>query len=284
MDELSPQVRDGFRQFCFALFGGGPYISDTQLAANAAQLVGAIGQMGVLSRSADRLAVEKLARFFIRRFKDAQLGGRRGAGDIKGTLGDDLRTLTEESAFRFPPTFTFIFRAFASVDGIGKGLDSGYDLGKLAQPFIQRLTSEDSTPLSRLRLATGLNAGDIESAVTSPRKVAYLERTVRAMEQGTLKIRVRALENERALERIAAQQATTQALVLAAAAINLASLATGGLAPRLACAAAGVFALRAAQGALAVRGLDKKRAVYSAPAFDNTALGGAQPADDAEPS
>ena len=36
-------------------------------------------------------------------------------------------------------------------------------------------------------------AQDINTAIMQPRKVAYLEQTVRAMEQGTLKIRVQAL-------------------------------------------------------------------------------------------
>lgn len=105
------------------------------------------------------------------------------------------------------------------------------------------------------------------------------------MEQGTLKIRVRALENERALERIGAQQGTTQAVVLAVAALNLGALAGGAIAPRLAWAAAAFFGLQAAKGALAVSKLDKKRALYSAPAFDNTALGsaGGQPPVDVEP-
>lgn len=283
MDELTPQVRDGFRTFCIALFGGGPYISDAQLAANSAQLVRAVAQMGILSRSADRLAVQKLAAYFIRSFKDAQLGrARRAPGTIKSTLGDDLRTLTDESVFRFPPTFTFIFRAFASVDGIGKGLDPSYELGKLAQPFIEQLTADESTPLQKLGQATGLNLRDVESAVTSPRKVAYIEGTLRAMEQGALKIRVRALENERALERLSAQQATTQAVVLAAAALNVATLASGAVAPRLAYGAAALFAAQAASRALGVRKLDKKRALYSAPAFDNTALGGSAPAVDGD--
>lgn len=67
-------VRQGLRTFCTALFKGGPTISDSQLAINAKQLVQGVEQAGVLSKGADRLAVEKLARYFMRTFKDNQLG------------------------------------------------------------------------------------------------------------------------------------------------------------------------------------------------------------------
>ncbi len=120
MDELKPNVSSGFRKFCTALFAGGPMISDTDLAKNAKKLVDGVEEAGVLAKGADRLAVEKLARFFMRSFKDKQLG--KSGSNIKQTIGTDLQTLTENNVFRFPSTFTFIFRSFASIDGIGKGL------------------------------------------------------------------------------------------------------------------------------------------------------------------
>ena len=33
MDELKPNVKAGFKEFCYALFGGGPYIDDLQASA-----------------------------------------------------------------------------------------------------------------------------------------------------------------------------------------------------------------------------------------------------------
>lgn len=231
MDELKPNVREGFRTFCTALFAGGPMISDTDLALNAKQLVDGVEQAGVLSRGSDRLAVEKLARYFMRTFKDKQVG--KTSSNIKETLGTDLQTLTENDSFRFPSTFTFIFRAFASVDGIGKGLDPDYDIGKLAQPFIEKFTEQQQNYANptekRLKLfskATGLNTQDIETAVTSPRKIAYIEDVVRSMENGQLKIRVRSLENEKALERMVLTQSRMENMVLATTALNVAGFAS----------------------------------------------------------
>ena len=133
MNELKPNVASGFKEACFAVFGGGPFISQIQLDAAGKRLVDALEQMGVLAKSADRLAVEKLARYFIRTFKDVQIG--KSAGNIKQTLGQDLQALTDQQVFRFPSTFTFIFRAVASYDGIGKGLDAGYDRTQLYTPL-----------------------------------------------------------------------------------------------------------------------------------------------------
>ncbi|KAL7549331.1 hypothetical protein ACHAWF_012612 [Thalassiosira exigua] len=210
MDELKPNVRSGFRKFCTSLFAGGPYLPDNELAKNAKKLVDGVEEAGVLARGADRLAVEKLARYFMRTFKDSQLG-KKGS-NIKETVGSDLQTLTENDVFRFPSTFTFIFRSFASIDGIGKGLSDNYDIGKLAQPFIEKFTEvqRNETPFEKnlniFSKATGLNKDDIFGAVSSPKKIAYIEETLREMERGDLKIRVRSLENEKALERMSLSQ------------------------------------------------------------------------------
>ena len=51
--------------------------------------------------------------------------------------------------------------------------------------------------------------------------MAYLEQTVRAMEQGNLKIRVRSLENEQALARIALSQQVTNKLLMTALLLNI---------------------------------------------------------------
>lgn len=230
MDELKPYVRSGFRKFCTALFAGGPTISDAVLAKNAKLLVDGVEEAGVLSKGADRLAVEKLARYFMRSFKDKQLGINQKK-TIKQTIGTDLQTLTDNNVFRFPPTFTFIFRSFASIDGIGKGLDSKFDIGKLAQPFVEKFIEEQKgykSPVDKtlniFQKATGLNREDINSAVSSPKKIAYIEETMRSIEEGNLKIRVRSLENEKALEKMELTQQRMENILLASLSLNVAGI------------------------------------------------------------
>jgi len=270
MNELQPNVAAGFKEACFAIFGGGPFVSEIQLALNAKRLVDALELMGVLAKGADRLSVEKLARYFIGSFKKVQRG--EDVGNIKTTLGADLQALTEQQVFRFPSTFTFIFRAFASYDGIGKGLDKDFDLTKFAQPFINELTEVDagsglSKWAGRLGKATGLNEGDVNTALNQPRKVAYLEETVRAMEQGTLKIRVRSLENEQALARLSLSQAAGNKLLVASVLLNLALSGAGRVPALLWYAGAGFFGLQAGTTALSITAFDKKKAKYETKDF-----------------
>jgi predicted unusual protein kinase regulating ubiquinone biosynthesis (AarF/ABC1/UbiB family) len=271
MDELKPNVRSGFRKFCTALFAGGPVINDFELAENAKMLVDGVEEAGVLARGADRLAVEKLARYFMRTFKDSQLG-KKGS-NIKETVGTDLQTLTENDVFRFPSTFTFIFRSFASIDGIGKGLSDNFDVGKLAQPFIEKFTEvqKNETPAEKnfniFSKATGLNQADILKAVSSPKKIAYIEDTLRSMERGELKIRVRSLENEKALERMALTQGKMEKLLVASFLLNLAGVATNRLLRSAGVVGAVAFGLQAFMASAKLKKFDKTQAKFVATKF-----------------
>ena len=267
MDELKPNVSSGFRKFCTALFAGGPMISDLDLAKNAKDLVDGVEEAGVLAKGADRLAVEKLARFFMRSFKDKQLG-KKGT-NIKQTIGTDLQTLTENNVFRFPSTFTFIFRSFASIDGIGKGLDPEYDIGKLAQPFIEKFIdtqkgykSETEKQFNIFSRATGLNKDDINTAVSSPRKIAYIEETMRSMESGNLKIRVRSLENEKALERMELTQSRMENILLSSLLLNVAGLASGAIFSSVGIAGAAAFGFQAFMANAKIKKFDKTQAKF----------------------
>lgn len=268
MDELQPNVQRGLRTFCTALFRGGPLISDLELARNAKDLVLGVEQAGVLSRTADRLAVEKLARYFMRSFKDNQLGKSTGK-NVKSTVGSDLQTLTENNSFRFPSTFTFVFRAFVSVEGIGKELDSDFDIGKLAQPFVEKFIDEQQQygsdfekNVAKFQKATGLNAMSIETAIRQPRKVEYIEETMRAMESGDLKIRVRSLENEKALERMGLRQSFSENLLFSVVLLNVAGLAEQVLLKRAGIVGAGFFLLKSLLASAGIKKFDKTQAKY----------------------
>ena len=211
----------------------------------------------------------------MRTFKDKQLG-KKGA-NIKETVGSDLTTLTDNNSFRFPSTFTFIFRSFASIDGIGKELDKDFDIGKLGQPFIEKFIeeqkgykSEADKNFSIFKKATGLNLPDINTAIMQPKKVEYIEQTLRQMENGSLKIRTRSLENEKALERMGMRQSVTESTLFSILCLNMAGLATRQVLRYSGMAGGAFFLFQAFMASTKLKAFDKKQAKFQAKDDFNT--------------
>ena len=46
---------------------------------------------------------------------------------------------TQFCSCRFPATFTFVLRAFSTLEGIGRALDPDYKFVAVAQPYAQQL-------------------------------------------------------------------------------------------------------------------------------------------------
>ena len=148
-----------------------------------------------------------------------------------------------------------------------------FDIAKSAQPFIEGLTADGeptddfSKFLKTAGAATGLNTADLDTAITQPKKVAYLEQTVRAIEQGNLKIRVRSLENEQALARMALSQTITNKLLVATLLLNLGLAGATRLPAALYFIGAGLVGAQAGGTALSIKIFDKKAARYETKDF-----------------
>ena len=78
---------------------------------------------------------------------------------------------------------------------------------------------KNETPLEKspnfLAKATGLNQTDILKAITSPKKIAYIEEMLHAIERGDLKIRVCLLEDEKSSESVSLTQGKMENLLVA---------------------------------------------------------------------
>ena len=228
MDELKPGVRSGLVNLIFSVFE-----NDAKEACNSLE------EIGILRPNVDRVSIERIARVFLQDFKRGVKKGEKWVNQLskeeqkairrqrRQQLGNDLFSLKGDAPFKFPPTFTFVFRAFTSLDGIGKGLDSAYDLSRLSQPYLKELVdlrdgSAFVSALKKIGKQIGLRPIDIANTVQSPRKVAEMDDILRRMEQGDLKLRVRNLESEQSFKRLEIVQSNIANAVLSSIFLNLA--------------------------------------------------------------
>jgi len=227
MDEITGNLREGLVDLILGIYEYEPETKDT-----TKDVLRAAEKMGILDPKADTVPIERIARYFLEDFAQTQTGNRQWTKDKskeeqkeeraerRKVLGESLLSVGNDVPFKFPATFTFVFRAFTSLDGIGKGLSQDYDLTKLTVPYLRNLStikygSESKALQVGFAEKTGLNSKDFLSVVKSPKNMQYVTNTLEKMERGELKVRVRALEAEQRLERLELQSDNNLAAVAA---------------------------------------------------------------------
>jgi predicted unusual protein kinase regulating ubiquinone biosynthesis (AarF/ABC1/UbiB family) len=165
---------------------------------DATQVINSLVDLGALAPIADMGPVRRSIQYMLDNFTDQPFEAQSIT-----QISDDLYDIAYNQPFRFPATFTFVMRAFSTIDGVGKGLDPSFNFMEVAKPFAAELMSngngfgrEDGGLLGEF----GRQAAQVSStALGLPRR---LEDTLDKLEQGDLRLRVRSFETERALRRL----------------------------------------------------------------------------------
>lgn len=175
------------------------------------RVVASLVELGALSPTDDMGPVRRSVQYMLDHFMDKPFENQSVSA-----ISDDLYEIAYDQPFRFPATFTFVMRAFSTLEGVGKGLDPEFNFMEVAKPFAMQIMtngngSEGNTFLNEL----GRQAAQVSStALGLPRR---LEDTLEKLERGDIRVRVRSIETERLLRRQSSLQlGTTYAVILSA--------------------------------------------------------------------
>ncbi|OYD96206.1 hypothetical protein CDG76_05145 [Nostoc sp. 'Peltigera membranacea cyanobiont' 210A] len=184
MGRIKANVREGLMQ---TLFGIAQKDGD--------RVVQSLIDLGAIAPTDDIGPVRRSVQYMLDHFMDKPFENQSVAA-----ISDDLYEIAYNQPFRFPATFTFVMRAFSTLEGVGKGLDPEFNFMEVAKPYAMQLMtdmngSEGNSFLNEL----SRQAAQVSStAFGLPRR---LEDTLEKLEQGDMRLRVRSIETERLLRR-----------------------------------------------------------------------------------
>jgi predicted unusual protein kinase regulating ubiquinone biosynthesis (AarF/ABC1/UbiB family) len=163
---------------------------------DSTQVVQSLVELGAIAPVDDMGPVRRSIQYMLDHFMDKPFENQSVSA-----ISEDLYEIAYNQPFRFPATFTFVMRAFSTLEGVGKGLDPDFSFMEVAKPFAMQLmtngngSADGNSFLNEL----GRQAAQVSStALGLPRRLEY---TLDKLEQGDLRLRVRSIETERLLRR-----------------------------------------------------------------------------------
>eukprot|EP00741_Cyanophora_paradoxa_P001159 tig00000459_g1117.t1 len=173
MGEIPQLTRDRILQIFYGIAN-----KDAQQIITALVEVGAIvpqGDMGPIRRAVQGNVLVGFKRdgYFL-----DNLNSRPAREQTVAAIGEDLYSISEDQPFRFPAAFTFVLRAFSTLEGICKSLDPAFQFSEVAAPFAQEIVRDAAkgaqvpgavslTNYKPKRLPAGASAGAGVSILTS---------------------------------------------------------------------------------------------------------------------
>ncbi len=189
------------------------------MGRNAGGIVDSLVELGALVPTADMGPVRRSIQYMLDNFMDQPMGDLESFS--VSAISDDLYELAYDQPFRFPATFTFVMRAFSTLEGLGKILDPDFNFMQVIQPYAAELMTQNGPGGNSFLDDLGRQAAQFtNSSLGLPRRV---ESTLDKLEQGDLRLRVRASETDRLVRQVVG---VGRAAVLALFAVGFLIVAT----------------------------------------------------------
>lgn len=184
---------------------------------DADRVMNSLVTLGALEATGDLAPVRRSIQFMLDNFMDKPFEAQSITA-----ISDDLYEIAYDQPFRFPATFTFVMRAFSTLEGVGKGLDPDFNFMAVAQPFALQVMSENFPSGSSIIDQIGRQAAQLSTSTLGlPRRI---EDTIDKLERGDIRIRVRAQESDRLLRKLGGMQLATNYTLIFCALILSATL------------------------------------------------------------
>ncbi len=159
------------------------------------RVVQSLIDLGAIAPVNDMGPVRRSVQYMLDNFMDKPFEAQSVAA-----ISDDLYEIAYNQPFRFPATFTFVMRAFSTLEGVGKGLDPDFNFMEVAQPYAMQLINNMSSSDSN-SLLNELSRQAVQVSTTAFGLPRRLEDTLEKLERGDMRLRVRSIETERLLRR-----------------------------------------------------------------------------------
>ena len=164
---------------------------------DADRVVESLVALGALAPTDDMGPVRRSVQFMLDHFMDKPFEDQSVSA-----ISDDLYEIAYDQPFRFPATFTFVMRAFSTLEGVGKGLDPDFNFMEVAKPFAMQLMTNGNSSSETGSLLNELSRQAVQVGSTAFGLPRRIEDTLDKLERGDIRVRVRSTETDRVLRRI----------------------------------------------------------------------------------
>lgn len=209
MGEIKSFTKDRLLQMFYAVY-----------EKDAKKVIQSLVDLGALQPTGDMASVRRSIQFFL----DRILNQKPDQEATLSAIGEDLFSIAVDQPFRFPSTFTFVLRAFSTLEGIGYTLNPDFSFAKVAAPYAQELLDMRDSQRNGSSIVEEIQrqANDArEATISMPYKIQRIDEFIQQLDAGDIKLRVRVLEAERAARRASVMQMATIHTVLGSTLLNV---------------------------------------------------------------